>query len=102
MIPRKSVATDFLGINYYSRGILRSDSIPEEDNLPRDIEEPTEDVKTDIGWEVYPKGLYNLLIRLHEEYQPPSLLITENGAAYHTAPVDGHLPALCGMLPRFR
>lgn len=74
---------DFLGINYYSRAINRG---PEEGNEPRVIAEPTDDIKTDIGWEVYPDGLYDLLTRLRRDYPGLPLAITENGAAYHTAP----------------
>ena len=37
---------------------------------------------TVIGWEVYPDGLYELLVRLHEDYDPPPLYVTENGAAF--------------------
>jgi beta-glucosidase len=35
-----------------------------------------------MGWEVYPDGLRKLLVRLHHDYQPAALYITENGAAY--------------------
>ena len=35
-----STPTDFLGINYYSRGITRSDAVAESENAPRFIEEP--------------------------------------------------------------
>ena len=37
---------------------------------------------TDMDWEVYPQGLTELLLRLHQDYDLPPLLITENGAAY--------------------
>ena len=37
---------------------------------------------TDMDWEVYPDGLYDLLVRVHAEYAPPSVYITENGAAF--------------------
>ena len=80
------VETDFLGINYYSRGIIRSDEIPEEENEPRTIPEPSKDIQTDMGWEVCPDALNGLLHHLHDEYAPPSIIITENGAAYPTGP----------------
>ena len=35
-----------------------------------------------MGWEVYPDGLYELLVRLHDDYDPPPLYVTENGAAF--------------------
>jgi hypothetical protein len=77
---------DFLGINFYSRAILRSDKVPEADNAPRVIPEPDAASKTDIGWEVFPDGLEALLLRLHADYPGLPLAITENGASYFTAP----------------
>ena len=41
---------------------------------------------TEMGWEVYPEGLYNLLNRIHFEYRPPKIYITENGASYSDGP----------------
>jgi beta-glucosidase len=35
-----------------------------------------------MGWEVYPDGLYEILGRIHFDYNFPKLYITENGAAY--------------------
>jgi beta-glucosidase len=78
--------TDFLGVNYYSRAVLRSGAVPEEANLPRTIPEPPESSKTDMGWEVHPRGLRLLLGRIHRDYAPRSLVVTENGAAYAHGP----------------
>jgi beta-glucosidase len=39
-----------------------------------------------MGWEVYPEGLTELLERIHREYAPPEIFITENGAAYSDGP----------------
>ncbi len=72
---------DFLGINYYTRAVVRSQAIPEGQNAPREVV-PGEDV-TEMGWEVYPEGLYDLLCRVHFDYHFPALFITENGAAFN-------------------
>lgn len=81
---------DFLGVNYYSRSVVRSSRVKEAENTARTVVEPDPSELTDMGWEVYPKGLTQVLRRLHEEYDPGSLVITENGAAYATGPgVDG-------------
>ena len=83
--------TDFLGVNYYSRGIMRA-GIPEQENAPRVIARPGPDTLTDMGWEVYPDGLRDILVRVHREYGPRSLLVTENGAAYAAGPgADGRI-----------
>jgi beta-glucosidase len=76
--------TDFLGINYYSRAILRSDRLPEAENLPRALS--ASDDKTDMGWENYADGLTDLLTRVHADYAPRAIYITENGAAYGHGP----------------
>ena len=70
---------DFLGINYYTRQIVRDPNEHEENWL--------ETVKaigefTEMDWEVHPEGLYDILTRVHYDYHFPKLYITENGAAF--------------------
>lgn len=79
-----SVQTDFLGINYYTREIVRDESPSSKGTQTIFAHE-----KTDIGWEVFPHGLYDLVNRLYFEYHPPKMYITENGAAYSTEPEPG-------------
>lgn len=73
-----AVPIDFLGVNYYTRNITRDDSV--EANLPVTIQ-PGDEI-TEMDWEVYPQGLYNILGRLHFDYGFPAIYITENGAAF--------------------
>ena len=80
--------TDFLGVNYYSRGVLRSEEVPEEENAPRTVHVAPEEEWTEMGWEVYPDGLRQLLARVHEDYAPGDLYVTENGASWSTGPDD--------------
>jgi beta-glucosidase len=75
-----AVPLDFLGINYYRRGIVRSDKLPESENAPRTVLANPQ--RTTMGWEVYPAGLYEILGRLHFDYNFPAIYVTENGAAY--------------------
>ncbi|MES0360894.1 MAG: GH1 family beta-glucosidase [Anaerolineales bacterium] len=75
-----AVSTDFLGVNFYTRGVVRSEAVPEAENESRTVfvnPNPTE-----MGWEVYPEGLYEILGRIHFDYNYPKIYITENGAAY--------------------
>jgi beta-glucosidase len=75
-----AVPTDFIGVNYYARGVVRSEAIAEDENEARTVflnPNPTE-----MGWEVYPEGLYEILGRVHFDYNFPKIYITENGAAY--------------------
>jgi len=83
-----AVPTDFLGVNYYTRAVLRDENAA--DNLPHTVVSSSEE--TAMGWEIYPDGLYELLCRLHFAYQIPKLYIAENGCAYHDRPgADGRI-----------
>jgi beta-glucosidase len=77
---------DFLGVNMYSRNLMRANP-----NTPLGGEPVIPDGAevTAIGWEVYPDALRDLLIRLHRDYSPKAIYITENGAAYNDQPPTG-------------
>jgi beta-glucosidase len=87
-LPVIAVPIDFLGVNYYTRNIIRSDEVIDAQNLPREVL-PSPN-PTDMGWEVYPDGLYEVLARLHSDYRFEAVYVTENGAAYpdHVGPND--------------
>ena len=42
---------------------------------------PTEGPHTDMGWNIDPDGLHDLLVRVHYNYPYVYLLVTENGMA---------------------
>ncbi len=71
-----SQPVDFIGINFYTRGVVSFDAKTDVKN-----HEPENVETTDMGWEVYPQGLTDLLVDLDRTYQLPPLLITENGMA---------------------
>ncbi|MCA9556758.1 MAG: family 1 glycosylhydrolase, partial [Myxococcales bacterium] len=37
---------------------------------------------TGTGREIYPRGLYDILMRVHQDYTPGQILVSENGAAF--------------------
>lgn len=78
--------TDYLGINYYTRAVLRSDRIPEKANAPRTEHEAPASARTEMGWEIYPRGLHDTLLRVHRDYRPPVVHLTELGAAFPDTP----------------
>ncbi len=47
---------------------------------------PTAAPTTEMGWEIYPDGIYEVLTRLHREYAVPALYVTENGGAFPDVP----------------
>ena len=81
----QAIATpmDFLGINYYSRSMVSA-------GQPWDTRHGGLEV-TDMGWEVYPQGLTDLLLRVHRDYPVPPLYVTENGGAFRDDLVNGRV-----------
>src|SRR5262249_51655479 len=73
-----SVATDFLGLNYYRRTRVSAGANGASPVAvrTRGAEHP------DMGWEASPDGLHPLLRRVHGEYGPARIYVTENGASY--------------------
>jgi beta-glucosidase len=70
---------DFLGINYYFREVVADD--PSLVMRARVIEHEAKE-RTGFGWEVYPEGLVELLLRVRKDYDPAPIAITENGSTY--------------------
>ncbi|EPG64505.1 glycoside hydrolase family 1 protein [Leptospira wolffii] len=75
----KGIFCDFIGINYYSRHLFQASynpgnlfAIPMVDPLC------PESRKNDLGWEIYPEGLYKVCHRAWDKYKLP-IYITENG-----------------------
>ncbi|MEO8475664.1 MAG: GH1 family beta-glucosidase [Actinomycetota bacterium] len=71
--------TDFLGLNYYSRALVRADEAAEPFGAA-DVREPGE--YTDTGWLVHADGMYDLLTRVQRDHAPSAIYVTENGAAF--------------------
>ncbi|MCS7216401.1 MAG: family 1 glycosylhydrolase [Candidatus Bipolaricaulota bacterium] len=74
---------DFLGVNYYTRIVVRQD--PHDPLLHLRPVKPEGAAYTEMVWEIHPQGLYEILVRLHREYRVPALFVTENGAAFDDA-----------------
>ena len=76
-LTRIATPLDFLGVNYYSRAVVRHDP-----NFPivEASEIHPEGNEYSGMWEIYPPGMYELLTRIWNEYKPSlDILVTENG-----------------------
>jgi beta-glucosidase len=82
---------DFLGINYYSRQVVRA--APDGLLGLADVRIPDGSYTT-MGWEVYPAGLAEILQRVAADYSPRAIYVTENGASFEDRPVNGGVPDL--------
>jgi beta-glucosidase len=73
------VPLDWLGVNYYTRSNLKQDP---DSAWPSLTSVPGPLPKTDMGWEVYPDGLHDILTRLASDYTGDlPIYVTENGMA---------------------
>ncbi|MFZ0962965.1 MAG: GH1 family beta-glucosidase [Terriglobia bacterium] len=87
------VPLDWLGVHYYVR-LLASDAsngappdVSSHDPLAQiRIELANEGPKTDGGLEMWPHGLYDLMMRVSRDYNHPIIEITETGGVFMDAP----------------
>ncbi|MDA3913542.1 GH1 family beta-glucosidase [Oleiagrimonas sp.] len=75
---------DFLGINYYTRGLTRQD--PDAWPLYASTVRQSQSTYTETGWEVFEQGLTDILVWVRERYGDIPLYVTENGAAFYDPP----------------
>jgi beta-glucosidase len=81
---------DFLGVNYYSRGVVRHDSGVRPVGAGK-VRQPGS-TYTELDWEVYAPGLADTLIWVKRRYGDVPLFVTENGAAFADPhPLAGHV-----------
>lgn len=79
---------DVLGLNYYTSLAVAAGGEETEDTGVAPGADPPPD-HTEMGWPITPEALTGFLVRLHEEYHPPAIAITENGAGYSDGPDPG-------------
>ena len=82
---------DFLGINYYSRSVTQD--APGEQPLRATRVRQSQQVHTEMDWEVFPAALSRALLWVKDRYGALPLYITENGAAFSDPPhaTDGQV-----------
>jgi beta-glucosidase len=71
-------------VNYYRREVMSAEVPPRKPEGGMGF--------TDMGWEIYPQGLTDLLVQLKQEYPDlPPVYITENGMASVDKVEDGQV-----------
>ena len=70
---------DFIGINNYFRMVVKATRLgalnlnPISKIFPADVKLGGDTgPHTDLGWEVYPRGLYEIVMRITKDYKRPS------------------------------
>jgi beta-glucosidase len=78
---------DFLGINYYTRAVIRADG----ENGFNGVHLPDVE-RTQMEWEVFPQGLQDILEHFNRNYPNlPPIYITENGMASDDKVIAGEV-----------
>jgi beta-glucosidase len=81
---------DFIGLNYYAPWVVQDapqgNGVPGLNTQGRWATMLGAHPKTDIGWDIYPQGFYDILVRMARETGNLPIEITENGASFNTGP----------------
>lgn len=78
---------DFLGVNYYTRELVTTDTGAPWPQV-KGTAGPGD--KTQMGWEIYPDGLHDVLVRMARDYVGDlPIFVTENGMAWADTVEDG-------------
>ena len=81
---------DYIGVNYYFRRLVSASTTAAPSKVSYDamgfaLAMGKDGPLTEIGWEVYPRGLYDIVQRVSKDYKLP-IEITENGCSYGDYP----------------
>ncbi|MBI4758841.1 MAG: family 1 glycosylhydrolase, partial [Chloroflexi bacterium] len=89
-LDRIAIPLDFFGLNYYFRAVVSDDPTAP---MPHTRQHRVKGAQySAMNWEIYPDGLFELLLRLSHDYHFPAIYITENGAAFDdTLLADGQV-----------
>lgn len=86
---------DFIGLQNYTRVVISHFIIPyvwANQVKPKRLGVKPEDI-TQMGWEVYPEGIYRIIKQFAAYPNCPPIIVTENGAAFpDTLQSDGSVP----------
>lgn len=83
---------DFIGINSYYRTVVSATGWGARISDLRFLLLPAlmilgqKGPKTDMGWEVWPRAIYDIVMRITRDYKRPAIEITESGCAYNDVP----------------
>jgi len=80
---------DFLGVNFYFRQTISSN--PQGSPLPIKNIRRDNVKRTAMDWEVAAPAFEEILTRIHRDYKPREMYITENGSAWNDVMVAGEI-----------
>ena len=85
---------DFIGVNYYRRVFIYNSNIVDLSSarfiggifvndlrFMKGSHNQPHGILNDLGWEIYPRGLYNIITHITKQWNGIPVFITENGVA---------------------
>ena len=84
---------DFIGLQNYTRVVAQKSLIPYvwlDQVKPEKRGVEAEEI-TEMGWEVYPEGIYEIIKQFAAYKNLPPIIITENGVAFEDKVEDGQV-----------
>jgi beta-glucosidase len=91
-LDKMKAPLDFIGINLYYRTIASAPTAIERLShaqqwlFPVKMAGGEQGPKTDMGWEVWPQALYDIVTRITRDFNRPLIEITESGCSYNDGP----------------
>ncbi len=91
-LERMKAPLDFIGINLYYRTIASAPTALERLShtqqwlFPVKMVGGEQGAKTDMGWEIWPQAMYDMVMRITRDFNRPVIEITESGCAYNDGP----------------
>jgi beta-glucosidase len=86
-VPEAAGTLDYIGVNYYGRDMIAYSALHASNLFTRAFPKPGTE-RSEFDWEIYPEGLYAVLMDTWRRYGKP-MYITENGIADRS---DGKRP----------
>lgn len=91
-LEKMKAPLDFIGVNLYYRTIASAPSVVErltntqEWLFPVKMNGGEQGPKTDMGWEIWPQALYDMVTWITRDFSRPVIEITESGCSFNDGP----------------
>lgn len=91
-LEKMKAPLDFIGVNLYYRTIASASTTMERLTntqqwlFPVKMVAGNQGPRTDMGWEIWPQALYDVVTRLTRDFNRPAIEITESGCAFNDVP----------------
>jgi len=83
---------DHIGLNFYRREVGATNKGADGRTRVVTKKHPDSVESTDMDWDIYPHGIFEIVCRVHFDYRPPKIYLSENGFSFADGPdADGRV-----------